>query len=85
MARGWESKDVESQQDLAEQRERDRQRTRLTQDELELQGKRESLHLDRTRLLHDLASARHPRHAEMIRQALNHIESKLAALQPTLK
>jgi hypothetical protein len=82
MARGWESKDVESQQDLAEQRERDKERTKLTPEQLALQSKLESLQLDRTRLLHDLANARHPRHAEMVRQALEHIEKRLAALQP---
>jgi hypothetical protein len=80
MARGWESKDVESQQDLAEQRARDRQKPKLTPHQIEATAQRDSLMLDRTRLQHDLANARHPRHADMIRQALAHIESKLSGL-----
>jgi len=80
MARGWESKDVESQQDLAEQRAREKDKPQLTKEQIAVNAQRESLTLDRTRLQHDLANARHPRHAEMIRQALEHIEAKLAAL-----
>ena len=80
MARGWESKDVESQQDLAEQRERDRQRPRLTRQELQQQARRESLLLDEKRLLRDLEHARHPRHQEQIRAALKFVQGKLAEL-----
>lgn len=80
MARGWESKDVESQQDLAEQRARDKEKPKLTPEQIAINAQRESLLLDRTRLQRDLANARHPRHADMIKQALAHIEEKLAAL-----
>lgn len=78
MARGWESKDVESQQDLAEQRERERERPALTPDEKEKLSRRETLHLDETRLLRDLDNARHPRHREQVEAALEHIRQKLS-------
>lgn len=79
MARGWESKDVESQQDLAEQRARDKQRPQLTPEEKEARARRESLLLDEKRLLADLEKARHPRHREQIEAALAHVRAKLAA------
>lgn len=78
MARGWESKDVESQQDLAEQRERERDRPPLTSDEKEKLARRETLQLDETRLLRDLDKARHPRHREQVEAALEHIRQKLS-------
>ncbi len=80
MARGWESKDVESQQDLAEQRAREKARPQLTAEQKELLARRESLLLDEKRLVGDLERARHPRHREQLEAALAHIRQKLAEL-----
>lgn len=80
MARGWESKDVESQQDLAEQRALEKARVPLTAEERERKARVDSLLLDRKRLLGDLERARHPRHREQLRAALAHVEGKLAEL-----
>ncbi len=80
MARGWESKDVESQQDLAEQREREKERPQLTMEQKQRKSRRDILMLDQTRLLRDLEQARHPRHQEQIRAALAHIATKLQEL-----
>ena len=80
MARGWESKDVESQQDLAEQRARERERTQLTAEEKDMLAQRESLLRDEKRLLRDLDRARHPRHRDQVQAALDHIRKKLSEL-----
>lgn len=82
MSRGWESKDVEFQQELAEQRALEKQRPKLTAEQLELKSKRDSLDLDRKRILTEIANSRHPRRVEMLQQALKHVEEKLAELGP---
>jgi hypothetical protein len=53
---------------------------RLNQEELARQRERESLELSRTRVLHDLASAKNPRYRESLQAALQHLEAKLAGL-----
>lgn len=80
MARGWESKDVESQQELAEQRRRDQTPQELTPEQAEAETKRRTLRLDQTRLERDLAAARHPRHKAQLEGALVHIADKLKEL-----
>lgn len=80
MARGWESKDVDSQRDALEQRFRGDQTAHLTSEQLAIREKREMLQMDRLRVEHDLAAARHPRHKEMLRQALAFLDRKLAEL-----
>lgn len=41
---------------------------------------RESLLLSRTRILHDIERASHPRHREMLEAALKHLDAKLSEL-----
>ena len=82
MSRGWEIKDVESQQQLAEQRAAEKAPPKLTPEQIELRSKRESLLLDKKRIQRDIANARHPRHAALLGDALAHIERKLAELGP---
>ncbi len=74
MARGWESKDIESQQ---EQREEARKPARLMtpQDQERL-----SLELTRKRVAGDLERAKHPRHRQQIEEALAHLDAKIARL-----
>jgi hypothetical protein len=80
MARGWESKSIESQIESAEER-RAASRAAMTDPvEAERQRQRESLLLQRTRVVHDLEQARHPRHRETLQAALNHVDQKLAEL-----
>lgn len=81
MSRGWESKDVESQQAAHEERKRLAAETRLTAEEINRRARRESLELDRRRILHDIESATHERYREMLRRALAHLESKLKELE----
>jgi hypothetical protein len=66
MARGWESKSVESQIEDADLRS-DRNEP-LTPEQREIRRKRESLELSRRRVLQDLAAAR----SEVRRTALEH-------------
>lgn len=77
MSRGWESKDVESQQDQAEARKRERGAKPPSPAELQ----RESLRLTRARVEADLARARHPRHRQQLEAALAHLDAELAKIQ----
>ena len=80
MARGWESKSVESQIESAESR-RGPRGAQLTPEEIRRVREKESLQLSRTRVLHDLESARNPRYRETLSAALKHLEEKLASLE----
>jgi len=78
MARGWESKNVESQQEEAA-RDRKRQRP-LSTEEQARQVKREGLELARARALADLERAVAPAHRHMLEQTLTAIEAQLRDL-----
>ncbi len=81
MARGWESKSVESQIESAE--ERRLQRSQAAQITLEHSSRlqtQKSLEMSRTRVLHDLESAKHPRHRDQLQAALDHLDAKLREL-----
>ncbi|HMD49434.1 MAG TPA: hypothetical protein VKG79_10065 [Bryobacteraceae bacterium] len=80
MARGWESKSIESQIESAEARKVASRGAMRDPVEAERKSQRESLLLQRTRILHDLGQARHPRHKEMVEAALKHLDQKLAEL-----
>ena len=78
MARGWESKSIESQQD-------DAQRARnvgpaLTTEQRAAAERRRTLELSRARALDDLSRATAPQHRRMLETALATIEDQLAAL-----
>lgn len=79
MARGWESKSVEAQKDIAESRQPTAASARLTPEQRHRLQELESLELSRRRILRELASATHPRHRESLEAALRHLEEKLAA------
>ena len=79
MARGWESKEIESQIEAAEQRKLDRS-SHLTQADIERLRHRESLELSKARVLHDLDAATHPRRREQLESALQYLEEQLADL-----
>ena len=80
MARGWESKSIESQIESAESRRSAARAAAIDPLEAERKRQRESLLLSRTRILHDLDQARHPRHRESLNAALKHLDEKLAQL-----
>lgn len=80
MARGWESKSIESQMEAAEVRETTPSGPPLTGEQIRKQRERESLEMSRTRVLKDLETARNPRYREQLQSALRHLERKLTDL-----
>jgi hypothetical protein len=81
MSRGWESKDVESQQEEAASKRAAARQTPLSAEQVRLQTERNSLELSRTRVLKDLGAATHPRRREQLEAALKHLDRKLAELK----
>ena len=77
MARGWESKSVESQQSEATAGGIKR---RLTAEELERERKRESLELSRGRVQRELEGARSDVHRTALTNALKYLDEELAKL-----
>lgn len=80
MARGWESKSVESQIESTESRAKHAAPPRLTPEQQQMEQERESLRLTRIRVLHDLESAANPRYRAQLEASLVHLDSRLAAL-----
>ncbi|HMF78230.1 MAG TPA: hypothetical protein VK604_21410 [Bryobacteraceae bacterium] len=85
MARGWESKAVESQIEAAEDRLKRSNALAQSAAEHSLQRERESLELSRTRVVQDLASAANPKYRALLEQSLRFLDEKLAALPLTAK
>jgi hypothetical protein len=81
MARGWESKSVEAQIELAESRRSLKHAVVVNAKEAERTKKRESLLLSRTRVVHDLESANNPRYREILQAALKHLDQKLSEIE----
>ena len=77
MARGWESKDVASRQEEALNEDRNPKETPL---EMERRSRLHSLELDRKRLETELGNAKHPRHCELVKAALNHVLAEIDLL-----
>ncbi len=79
MARGWESKSIESQQEEAA---RDRvQRPALTPEQRADAERLQTLELTRVRAAADLDRATAPAHRRMLEQTLAAIDEELARLQ----
>lgn len=81
MARGWESKDVESQQELAEERRRLAAVASKAESVIAREKEIESLELSRRRVQHDLDTAQNARYRVQLEAALAHLDSKLASLR----
>jgi hypothetical protein len=80
MARGWESKAIESQIDSYTDRASGK-RAQPAPEEMERQRKRDSLLLSRTRVLHDLEKDPAPRHRQILEESLAFLNAKLAELE----
>ena len=79
MARGWESKSIEAQQEAAAER-----RTKaapIAPDESARRSERATLSLARTRALSDLQRACAPAHRAMLEQAIADLDQRIAALE----
>ena len=80
MARGWESKSVEQQQEeMAEQRKT--LRTPIPAAEQDRNRKRDGLLLSREHLAHQLQVATSPRHREMLEQSIAELDKQLSSLK----
>jgi hypothetical protein len=80
MARGWESKSVEQQQEeMAEQRKT--LRTPIPAAEQDRNRKRDGLLLSREHLAHQLQAATSPRHREMLEQSIAELDKQLSSLK----
>jgi hypothetical protein len=81
MARGWESKAVESQIESAENQIRPLHDEQIPPEKLELLRKKESLKLSRTRVLRELETSQNPRYRNMMQKALDDLNSELSRLE----
>jgi hypothetical protein len=89
MARGWESKSVEQQQEeMAEQRKSVRERSARAlisptppPKEQQRNRKREGLLLSRGRLTQELQAASHLRHRQMLEQAIAELDRQLSSFE----
>ncbi len=79
MARGWESKAVEAQQDEAAGRTTP-EKPPLTREEADRLREKETLRLALQNVFQQLERSHDPRHRAMLEQALADLERKLQAL-----
>jgi hypothetical protein len=80
MARGWESKSVEQQQEeMAEQRKP--ARAQISPNQQQRNRKREGLLLSRQRLTQQLQAADNPRHRQMLEQAIAEVDRQLSSFK----
>ncbi|HET9406894.1 MAG TPA: hypothetical protein VFO39_06615 [Candidatus Sulfotelmatobacter sp.] len=79
MARGWESKSVEAQQEELASKPAQK-RSILTPDQAARQRELEGLKLSRNRIVQQLAAIQDPRRRTMLEKALSDLEMKIRAL-----
>jgi hypothetical protein len=82
MARGWESKSIETQIDMAEDRNAIARAKVLSQVSLDLLRKKESILMSRTRVVRDLETAQNPRYRVVLSKALADLDAQLSTLAP---
>jgi len=80
MARGWESKSVESQIELAKDENAAVTRSQSTEKDKKAERERQSLLLSRTYVLRQIESSSNERYTESLRQALHDIDQRIANL-----
>lgn len=78
MARGWESKSIESQQDDA--RERPKRGRALTAEEQERKVRRREIELSLARVRDELSRATRPAHRAMLERAKAALDAELGSL-----
>ena len=80
MARGWESKSVESQIESTQSERKETAKNRVTPEMAAALRKKETLLLARTHLQQQMQASQHPRRREMLQNALTELEKQLADL-----
>jgi len=81
MARGWESKSVEQQQEVMSERRQETAGAPISPDQQQRQRKREGLLLSRSNLTQQLQAAGNPRHRQMLEQAIAELDRQLSSLE----
>ena len=79
MARGWESKSVESQIESAQNKHNGTGQN--GPEDADRIRRRQALLLSRSRVLQQLQVSQNPRHREMLTQALGDLEAQLAKFE----
>jgi len=82
MARGWKSKSVEAQIDMAETRRAVPTGEIQTPETLELIRKKETILLSRTRVVREMESAQNPRYKAVLSKALTDLDAQLSTFAP---
>lgn len=80
MARGWESKDVESQVEAKKSMSPSSGKGPKTPEDLRREQECRDLQLSRIRIVNDLEVATHPNHRKSLEAALAHLDQKIAKL-----
>jgi hypothetical protein len=80
MARGWESKSVESQIESAQSRPRPAAGVSLSASQITIVREKENLTLSRTRVMRELESSKNPRYVALLTRELKAIEKILGSL-----
>jgi hypothetical protein len=79
MARGWESKSVEGQMEVAaEEPIPERNQSEIDR---ELKSKRNSLMISRSRVMHDMESSQSVRYKDILAKGLADLDQKIAELK----
>ena len=78
MARGWESKSIESQIESAESRKQTRNKPDRSPADLAALREREGLELSRIRILHQMEACENPRYRLILDKALADLDTRLA-------
>jgi hypothetical protein len=81
MARGWESKAVESQQEQVRGKDPDEKHRPLSEEERVRLQRRRTLELARARTAADLTRASTPAQRTMLERALNALDAELGTLR----
>jgi len=80
MARGWESKSVEAQQDEARQ-QAPNSRIKLSPEEAARSRERENLRLSRRTVVQQFQSSQNPRHRKILQDALAELDRRLSQFE----
>jgi len=80
MARGWESKSVDSQMETSQSNKEEAGKKRVSSEVAAAIRKKETLLLARAHLLQQMQLTQHPRRREMLQNALMDLEKQIADL-----
>jgi hypothetical protein len=84
MAKGWESKSVESQVEDSQAQDSGKRGVQLTPAQMDTRRRREVLILSRSRVERDLQLSQDQRYRDLLTRALSDIEAQISALDKTV-